>query len=108
MTTFIGMEYLAALALIRLDRNEISLSDLNKFRVNVVKEFTENHISSLFLFSENYALDMVRNYSDCFELTENGTILRRKVEANVLISKFIAYLSNDIIKAAYAAKENVA
>lgn len=108
MTTFIGMEYLAALALIKLDKEEISLSELNQFRVKVVKKFTEQKISSLFLFSENYALDMVRNYSDCFELTENDTRLRRKVEPCVLISKFIAYLSNDIIKAAYAVKESAA
>lgn len=107
MTSFIGIEYLAALALIKTGRAEISLSELNKFRVNVVKSFEENRISSIFLFSENYVLDMVRNYSDCFKLEEDGEILRRTVEPEVLVSKFLAYLSNDIIKAAYSAKEAI-
>ena len=68
MTKFIGMEYLAALALIKLDKEEISLAELNQFRVNVVKAFENNEISSVFLFSNNYAMELVRNYSDCFEI----------------------------------------
>ena len=107
MTSFIGMEYLAALALIKMGQKEISLSDLDKFRINVVKSFEENKISSIFLFSENYALDMVRNYSDCFVLTDDGTVLKRIVEPEVLVSKFLAYLSNDVIKAAYSAQAAV-
>lgn len=107
MTNFIGIEYLAALALIKMGKSEISLSELDKFRVNVVKSFEENKISSIFLFSENYVLDMVRNYSDCFELDDNGEILKLKVEPATLVAKFVAYLSNDIIEAAYSAKEAV-
>lgn len=102
MTSFIGMEYLAALALIKMGQKEISLTDLDKFRINVVKSFEQNRISSIFLFSENYALDMVRNYSDCFDLVKNGTVLKMMVEPEVLVSKFLAYLSNDVIKAAYS------
>lgn len=102
MTSFIGMEYLAALALIKMGQKEISLTDLDKFRINVVKSFEQNKISSIFLFSENYALDMVRNYSDCFDLIDNGTVLKMMVEPDVLVSKFLAYLSNDVIKAAYS------
>lgn len=106
MTTFIGMEYLAALALIRQDKEEISLADLNQFRVNVVKAFRQNDISSVFLFSDNYAMELVRNYSDCFELIGNGSVLRRKVSNDVLISRFLAYLSNDILRAVYGTKES--
>ena len=69
MVRFIGMEYLAALALIKLNKEEISLSELNDFRINVIKALEDNQISSVFLFSDNYAVELVRNYSDCFELT---------------------------------------
>ena len=106
MTKFIGMEYLAALALIKLDKEEISLDELNQFRVNVVKAFENNEISSVFLFSNNYAMELVRNYSDCFELINNDSVLRRKVSNEVLISRFIAYLSNDILRAVYSSKES--
>lgn len=47
---------------------------------------------------------MIRNYSDCFELLEDDNVLKRKVGTDVLISSFLAYLSNDIIKTAYFAK----
>ncbi len=100
MTKFIGMEYLAALALIKLDKEEISLADLNLFRINVVKAFKENDISSVFLFSDNYAIEIVRNYSDCFRLI-NGDVLKRIVPKEILISRFLAYLSNDVLKAVY-------
>ncbi len=106
MKKFIGMEYLAALALIRLDKEEISLTDLNQFRVEVVKAFEANEITSVFLFSPNYAMELVRNYSDCFELINNDSVLRRKVSNEVLISRFLAYLSNDILRAVYTSKES--
>ncbi len=95
------MEYLAALALIKLNKEEMSLAELNQFRVNVVKAFENNEISSVFLFSTNYAMELVRNYSDCFELINNDSVLRRKVPNEVLISRFIAYLSNDILRAVF-------
>ncbi len=101
MIKFIGMEYLAALALIQLEKEEISLAELNRFRINVVKAFKDKEITSVFLFSDNYAMELVRNYSDCFELINNDTVLRRKVSNDILISKFLAYLSNDVLKAAF-------
>jgi hypothetical protein len=105
MTKFIGMEYLVALALIQQDKEEISLADLNQFRVKVVKAFKDNEITSVFLFSDNYAMELVRNYSDCFELINNDAILRRKVSNDVLISRFLAYLSNDVLKAAFTSEK---
>lgn len=101
MTKFIGMEYLAALALIKLGKEEISLAELNWFRVNVIKAFKDKEITSVFLFSDNYAMELVRNYSDCFELVNDDTVLKRIVPEEVLISRFLAYLSNDILKAAF-------
>ena len=45
MCNFIGMEYLAALALIKEDVNEISLSDLNNYGINIMKTFEENKVN---------------------------------------------------------------
>ena len=39
MCNFIGMEYLVALAFIEKDVDEISLSDLNTYGINVIKIF---------------------------------------------------------------------
>lgn len=105
MTKFIGMEYLVALALIQSNKEEISLTELNLFRVKVVKAFKNSEISSVFLFSDNYAMDLVRNYSDCFELINNDSVLRRKVSNEVLISRFLAYLSNDVLRAAFSSEK---
>jgi hypothetical protein len=104
---FIGMEYLVALALIKMDREEISLTELNNFRVNVIKSFKEKNLTSVFLFSDNYAINLVRNYSDCFELVNNDSVLRRKVSKDSLISRFLSYLSNDILTAAFSSNNSL-
>lgn len=52
-------------------------------------------------------LDMVHNYSDCFELDADGEILKLKVEPATLVAKFVAYRSNDIIKAVCSVKDAV-
>lgn len=107
MVEFIGMEYLVALALIKMDREEISLTELNNFRVNVIKSFKEKNLTSVFLFSDNYAINLVRNYSDCFELVNNDSVLRRKVSKDSLISRFLSYLSNDILTAAFSSNNSL-
>ena len=99
MCNFIGMEYLVALAFIEKDVDEISLSDLNTYGINVIKIFKEEDINAVFLFSDEYTLELVKNYSDCFALIKNGTILKRKVRLDVLLSKFLSYLSTDILLA---------
>lgn len=99
MCNFVGMEYLAALALIEGDVSEISLADLNDYGIKVMKVLEENSIDSIFLVSDKYALELVRNYSDCFELTNNDTVLKRKVDREILISKFVAYLSTETLVA---------
>ena len=101
------MEYLVALALIKMDREEISLTELNNFRVNVIKSFKEKNLTSVFLFSDNYAINLVRNYSDCFELVNNDSVLRRKVSKDSLISRFLSYLSNDILTAAFSSNNSL-
>lgn len=100
MCNFIGIEYLVALALIINNKEEISLAELNEYGVKITKVIKDRNINAIFLFSNKYAIDMVRNYSDCFEWKDEETILRRKVSNDVLISKFLDYLSTDVLLAA--------
>lgn len=101
MCNFIGIEYLVALALIINNKDQISLTELNEYGVKITKVIKDKHINAVFLFSSKYAIDMVRNYSDCFEWNEDETVLRRVGDNNdKLISKFLDYLSTDVLLAA--------
>lgn len=100
MCNFIGIEYLVALALIINNKEEISLAELNEYGVKITKVIKDHKINAVFLFSSKYALDMVRNYNDCFEWKDEETVLRRKVDNDTLISKFLDYLSTDVLLAA--------
>ena len=106
MCNFIGIEYLVALALIINNKEEISLAELNEYGVKITKIIKDRKINAVFLFSSKYAIDMVRNYSDCFEWKEEESVLRRIVSNDVLISKFLDYLSTDVLLAAQATKDS--
>lgn len=99
MYNFIGMEYLAALALKKLNKQEILFSELDSYGIKVNKAFQEEKIDAVFLFSNKYALDLLRNYSGCFQLLENEIKIKRLVSDEELISKFISYLSTDVLSA---------
>lgn len=99
MCRFIGMEYLAAAAFIASDTTDITLERLSRYGFNVMKILEDEHISAVILCSNRDALEMVRNFSDCFELLEGEETLHLKVEKDVLISRFLAYLSADLLKA---------
>lgn len=100
MCNFIGIEYLVALALIIKNQEDISLAELNEYGVKITKIIKERNINAVFLFSSKYAIDMVRNYADCFEWIDEETTLHKKVSNDVLISKFLDYLSTDVLLAA--------
>ena len=72
MKQFIGIEYLATMALInvyeRKNEKQIKLSALSDYGIRAMKVFDENNISAVILFSTEYAEQMVRDYSDCFEI----------------------------------------
>ena len=100
MYNFISIEYLVALALIVNNKEEISLAELNEYRVKITKVIKEHKVNAVFLFSSKYAIDMVRNYEDCFEWKAEENTIRRKVSPDILISKFLDYLSTDVLMAA--------
>ncbi len=100
MCNFINIEYLVALALIINNKEEISFAELNEYRVKITKVIKEHKINAVFLFSSKYAIDMVRNYEDCFEWKAEENTIHRKVSPDILISKFLDYLSTDVLMAA--------
>ena len=74
MCTFIGVECLAANALIELyaqDVREISFEDLADYGLLVVESY-ENEISdrAIFIFDQERIMGMIINYSDFFEVRE--------------------------------------
>ena len=99
MYNFISIEYLVALALIVNNKEEISLAELNEYRVKITEVIEEHKINAVFLFSSKDAIDMVQNYEDCFEWKAEEYTIRRKVSPDILISKFLDYLSTDVLMA---------
>lgn len=99
MTRFIGMEYLAAAAFISTDKNEMRLSEMAEYKIKVVKVLKEKHIDAVLMFSNVDALKLVRDYSDCFSLTDDDEVLHLKVTKEKLITSVMAYLALDILDA---------
>lgn len=77
MCTFIGIESLAANALIEIldksDRREVSFDALVRYGLEVVK-FLQRQTGeeAVLLLSKKYQIDMIENYSDFFEVTFDG------------------------------------
>lgn len=93
------MEYLAAAAFVALNQEDVTLDELSQYGIKVTKVLEDSHISAVILCSEHYALEMVRNFSDCFDLIKDDTTLHLKVEKNILIARFLAYMSKDLLSA---------
>ena len=98
MCKYIGMEYFAAASLITCTGDCISFADLKKKEINSVKRFKDNNIAAVILYSDYYTREMLMNFSDCFEISDDGKSLKTIVPKNVLISRFLSYLSPEILK----------
>ena len=74
MRTFIGVECIAANALIELYEDgiqEISFSQLADFGLSVVEQYNrENHTEAVLIFNPEDIHGMVINYSDYFDIKE--------------------------------------
>lgn len=99
MCRFICMDYLAADAFIAFDKEDVILDELSQYGIKMTKILEDSHISAVILCSKHYALEMVRNFSDCFDLINDDTALHLKVEKNILIARFLAYMSEDLLSA---------
>ena len=65
----------------------------------MTKILEDSHISNVILCSEHYALEKVRNFSDCFEFINDDSTLHLKVAKDILIARFLAYMSKDLLSA---------
>ncbi len=88
MCTFIGIESLAANALIELFERkrtrEVSFDSLVRYGMEVVRIFqSETGEEAVLLLSRKYQMDMIENYSDFFEVemdaAGNGTFRLKDV-----------------------------
>lgn len=107
MCTFIGVECLAANALIELyaqDVREISFEDLADYGLLVVESY-ENEISdrAIFIFDQERIMGMIINYSDYFEVREEENTkyicLRENIDIREVKEKFRWTLSYAMLKA---------
>ena len=105
MKTFIGIEYLAALALINVYKTKtetkVRMDSLNNYGIKAMKKFHEDNIPAVLLFSTEYTEQLIRDYSDCFVLkNENGEdYLELVTTIEDLMSRFVGYLTLDVLKA---------
>lgn len=112
MKTFVGIEYLAAVALIKIyednekmgleQKAKISFDSLNNYGIKVMEVFESHKLNAIVLLSSTYTTQAVRGYSDCFSLEEDQDGMKYIVLKNsitYLKKRIIAYLSIDILKA---------
>lgn len=109
MSRFIGIEDLAANALIALiEKNncrKVSLSTLVKYGTVVVKILNKNKEDAILLLSKDYTNSMIRNYSEYFEIekvaqdddySDDFIVLREGKTVQDLRNHFRAFLTLNV------------
>lgn len=108
MCKFIGIEDLVANALIELIENNdsrvVSFDQLNKYGAVIVKILRENNEEAILLVNKHYTTDLIRNYTDFFEIidldSENPSIvLKNNKSVDDLRNTFRAFMSIDMLLA---------
>lgn len=105
MRTFIGVECIAANALIELYEDgikEIGFSQLADFGLSVVEQYNrENHTQAVLIFNPEDIQGMVINYSDYFDIEERDQkyiCLKDNVDIRKLKEQFRWTLSYAMLK----------
>jgi len=116
MCFFIGIEDLAANALIEILQNKkknlnqypVSYAELENYGTEVVRYLTTKGEEAVLIFSRESTNSMLRNYSDFFEETEDGTAITLREGKTVpdLVERFRTYLAFDVMMA-FMAKQPV-
>ena len=106
MLYYIGIEDLAALALIQSLQNGkrfLSYDTIEAYGNRVIKRLKKDHRKAILVLSRESTEAMFRNYSDFFiEQEENGKLgiaLRDDKDIESLIDKFCGYLALDVLRA---------
>ena len=107
MFRFIGIEDLAANALIELleknDCRRVEFETLVKYGNAVTNVLRENGDEATLLLSKEYTNEMIRNYSDFFEIDQSqrndAIILKTEKTVEDLRNRFRAFLTLDCLLA---------
>ncbi|WP_156831333.1 hypothetical protein [Desulfitobacterium sp. PCE1] len=108
MYRFIGIEDLAANALIELlekgDCRRVDFETLVKYGHAVISVLRENGDEATLLLSKEYRNELIRNYSDFFEIIHNeqkndAIVLREGKTVEDLRNRFRAFLTLDCLRA---------
>ena len=108
MCRFIGIEDLAANALIELmeksDCREVSFETLINYGTVVLSVLRQNGEEAVFLLSKEHTNELIRNYSDYFEVNRNvingdSIILKPDKTVDDLRNRFRAFLTVDYLLA---------
>ena len=105
MDVFVGAEYIIANALIVLKRkgvDQIKVTDLQSFGINIQKSCFEQSVDAVFLLSLDNVSAAIYNFSDYFSYDEidREPIIRlnSEVEIEDLESRFVGYLPIKLLK----------
>lgn len=112
MSRFIGIEDLAANALIALIEKQncrkVSFETLTKYGTIVVKILNENNEDAFLLLSRDYRNAMIHNYSDFFEIekvnpndeySKEYIVLKEEKTVDDLRNHFRAFLTLNVLRA---------
>jgi hypothetical protein len=114
MSKFIGIEDLAANALIEMieknNTRKVSFEQLRKYGTVIIRWFLEKDEEAILLISRHYTNEMIRNYSDFFEINDEDetSYIELKDEKSVddLRNHLRAYLSLEML-IAFTDKNNL-
>ena len=105
MDVFVGAEYIIANALIALGKNgidQIKLSTLQSFSIELQRLCVENSIDAVFLFSADRVSAAVCNFSEYFTFIDNteepAIGLNPTAKTENLEKRFIGYLPIALLK----------
>ena len=115
MSVFIGIEDLAANALISLINHgksaEVSIEDLSNYGTKVVELLTARGEIAVLLYSKDITNALERNYSDYFEMfvREQKQFIKMKdgISTKDIIRRYRSFLSINLVYA-FTSKESLA
>lgn len=99
----IGIEYIAANALVELyensKQNYVKIEDLRNYGITVKEILRDNNIEAVLLMSDYYLIQFVHNYSDMFEVVDEKIYKKDNVTCDDIRERIIAYMKMDLLMA---------
>lgn len=99
----IGIEYIAANALVELyensKQNYVKIEDLRNYGITVKEILRDNNIEAVLLMSDYYLIQFVHNYSDMFEVVDEEIYKKDNVTCDDIRERIIAYMKMDLLMA---------